>query len=247
LYMTTKMANPHYLPEVCIKVTIINFTVTTSGLEDQLLSDVVSLERPDLESQRAALVSQINSDKNQLISLETKILKLLFQSEGNILDDEELIEALNSSKQTSTEIVKRVAQAEITEKSISVAREKYRPVASRGSVLYFVVAQLAELDPRCQSSLKYFSQVFNQCIGSIEKTEELEERLKILRKETTLATYTNISRGLFEKDKLIFSFMLCCDVLKSKGNNGMYKLIKRKCLTLKMSQIQLLTPSGDFS
>lgn len=61
-------------------------------------------------------------------------------------------------------------------------------------------------------------QVFNQCISLTEKTGELEERLKILRRETTLATYTNISRGLFEKDKLIFSFMLCCDVLKSKGN-----------------------------
>ena len=36
-YMTTKMSNPHYLPEVCIKVTIINFTVTKAGLEDQLL------------------------------------------------------------------------------------------------------------------------------------------------------------------------------------------------------------------
>ncbi len=36
-YMTTKMANPHYLPEICIKVTIINFTVTREGLEDQLL------------------------------------------------------------------------------------------------------------------------------------------------------------------------------------------------------------------
>lgn len=36
-YMTTKMSNPHYLPEVCIKVTIINFTVTKQGLEDQLL------------------------------------------------------------------------------------------------------------------------------------------------------------------------------------------------------------------
>lgn len=44
--MTTKLANPHYLPEVCIKVTIINFTVTKSGLEDQLLrySDLSLLE-----------------------------------------------------------------------------------------------------------------------------------------------------------------------------------------------------------
>ena len=41
--MTTKMANPHYLPEVCIKVTIINFTVTLSGLEDQLLRWAVRL------------------------------------------------------------------------------------------------------------------------------------------------------------------------------------------------------------
>jgi dynein heavy chain len=33
-YMTTKMPNPHYLPEICIKVTLINFTVTFGGLED---------------------------------------------------------------------------------------------------------------------------------------------------------------------------------------------------------------------
>ena len=35
-YLTTKLPNPHYLPEVCIKVTIINFTVTLEGLEDQV-------------------------------------------------------------------------------------------------------------------------------------------------------------------------------------------------------------------
>ena len=40
LFMTSKMPNPHYLPEVAIKTTIINFTVTMEGLEDQLLGDV---------------------------------------------------------------------------------------------------------------------------------------------------------------------------------------------------------------
>ena len=65
-YMTTKMSNPHYLPEVCIKVTIINFTVTKSGLEDQLLSDVVKLEREDLEQQRNELIVDINKAKNEL-------------------------------------------------------------------------------------------------------------------------------------------------------------------------------------
>ena len=59
-------ANPHYLPEVCIKVTLINFTVTSRGLEDQLLGDVVGRERPDLEKSRDRLVTSIASDKRQL-------------------------------------------------------------------------------------------------------------------------------------------------------------------------------------
>lgn len=56
------------------------------------------LERPDLEQQRNELIVRINNDKMQLNSIEEKILKLLFFSEGNILDDEELIETLNESK-----------------------------------------------------------------------------------------------------------------------------------------------------
>jgi dynein heavy chain len=56
LYITTKLANPHYLPEICIKVTIINFTVTPEGLEDQLLVDVVRFEQPQLEEQKDKLI-----------------------------------------------------------------------------------------------------------------------------------------------------------------------------------------------
>ena len=48
-FMTTKLPNPHYLPEVCIKVTLLNFTVTPQGLEDQLLVEVIKVERPELE------------------------------------------------------------------------------------------------------------------------------------------------------------------------------------------------------
>ena len=61
-------------------------------------SDVVRLERPDLEEQRNQLIIKINADKNQLKAIEDRILKLLFESEGNILDNEELINVLNESK-----------------------------------------------------------------------------------------------------------------------------------------------------
>lgn len=67
---------------------------------------MVRLERPDLEKQRSELIIRINNDKSQLKGIEDKILKLLFQSEGNILDDEELIDTLNESKVTLYNIEK---------------------------------------------------------------------------------------------------------------------------------------------
>jgi dynein heavy chain len=44
----------------------------------------------------------MNNDRNQLKAIEDKILKMLFESEGNILDNEELVNSLNDSKVNST-------------------------------------------------------------------------------------------------------------------------------------------------
>ncbi|XP_068444624.1 dynein axonemal heavy chain 6 isoform X2 [Clinocottus analis] len=216
-YMTTKMANPHYLPEVCIKVTIINFTVTKSGLEDQLLSDVVRLESPHLEQQRNELIVCINADRNQLKEIEDRILKLLFTSEGNVLDNKELVQTLQESKVTSEAIKHRLEEAEATELMINSARERYRPVATRGSVLYFVIASLSEIDPMYQFSLKYFKQLFNSTIETSEESSVLEDRLQILLDQILFNSYINVSRGLFEQHKLIYSFMLCIEIMRQRG------------------------------
>lgn len=61
-------------------------------------SDVVRLESPHLEEQRNELIVCINADRNQLKDIEDRILKLLFSSEGNILDNEELVQTLQESK-----------------------------------------------------------------------------------------------------------------------------------------------------
>lgn len=58
--MTTKLRNPHYLPEVAVKVTLLNFSITPEGLEDQLLGVVVARERPDLEEEKTRLVLQVS-------------------------------------------------------------------------------------------------------------------------------------------------------------------------------------------
>ena len=142
-FVTTKLANPHYLPEVCIKVTIINFTVTMLGLEDQLLVDVIKNERSDLEEKKDQLVVSIAADGKALQELEDRILYMLANATGNILDDEELINALGQSKVTSKAINVRLVEAEATTKMINETREGYRVVATRGSIIYFVIAACA--------------------------------------------------------------------------------------------------------
>ena len=93
-------------------------------------------------------------------------------------------------------ISKRLAEAEETEEKITTARERYRPVAERGSIMYFVVASMAEIDPMYQFSLKYFKQLFNNTINSSEKSADLEKRLEILLAATTADVYRNVARSV---------------------------------------------------
>lgn len=214
LYMSTKMPNPHYLPEVCIKVTIINFTVTMDGLVDQLLGVLVKKERPDVEERKNRLVVSMAADKRQLQELEDKILKNLSESEGNILDDVVLIQTLGESKELSRVISERLKESEQTEIEINEMRDKYRPVAVRGSIVYFVIADLANIDPMYQYSLAYFVKLYTMCIDDSEKSSDLDVRLATLLDYLTKTVYTNVCRGLFESHKLLFSFLTCIQILR---------------------------------
>jgi dynein heavy chain, axonemal len=221
-YITTKLTNPHYLPDVCIKVTVINFTVTMKGLEDQLLGDVVRTERPDLEEQKDNLVLSISADKKQLTELESKILRMLKESKGNILDDSDLINTLNNSKVTSGMIQGRVKEAETTEKMINDTRESYRPAAIRGSTIYFVMADLSMMSPMYQYSLTFFSKLFKYSMEHAERSEDVPTRVDNICTFANSFIYTTVQRGLFANHKLIFSFLLATAILRhpSSGEIG---------------------------
>ena len=74
-YITTKLSNPHYTPEITTKTAIVNFAVKEQGLEAQLLGIVVRKERPELEEQKDKLVVNIAQSKKKLASLEDEILR----------------------------------------------------------------------------------------------------------------------------------------------------------------------------
>ncbi|MGH0132249.1 UNVERIFIED_CONTAM: hypothetical protein FKN15_049486 [Acipenser sinensis] len=104
LILHTKYFSPHYKPEMQAQCTLINFLVTRDGLEDQLLAAVVAKERPDLEELKAQLTTQQNEFKIVLKQLEDSLLARLSAASGNFLGDTALVENLETTKQTATEI-----------------------------------------------------------------------------------------------------------------------------------------------
>lgn len=67
-----------------------------------------------------------------------------------------LITTLSKSKTMSKAITERLADSKSTKRQIEDNRERYRPVAVRGSLLYFTVAELCRVDVMYQYSLDYF-------------------------------------------------------------------------------------------
>lgn len=145
LFLHTKLSNPHYPPEIQAEATLINFTVTEDGLGDQLLYLIVQRERPDLAAKKIELITQQNDFKIKLKELEDELLYKLANAKGDFLDDIALIENLEYSKQISTEIAIKVEIAKTTEAKINETSENYRPAASRGALIYFLLSDLAKI------------------------------------------------------------------------------------------------------
>ncbi|KAF4799422.1 Dynein heavy chain 7, axonemal [Turdus rufiventris] len=216
-FITTKLRNPHYMPELATKVLLLNFMITPEGLEDQLLGIVVAEERPDLEEERNALIVQSAANKKNLQEIEKKILETLESSEGDILEDETAIQVLDSAKVMANEITRKQQIAEKTELKIAESREAYRPVAQHSAVLFFSIADLANIDPMYQYSLSWFVNLYISSIHDSNKSKILKKRLQYLNDHFTYNLYCQVCRSLFETDKLLFSFLLCCNLLMANN------------------------------
>jgi dynein heavy chain len=126
--MHTKLSNPHYPPEIQAECSLINFTVTEDGLEDQLLALIVKMERPALARRKEEVIQSQNECLIQLGDLENTILKDL-NTPGDLLENSAMIARLENSKVVSEQVSVTMKMAKESEKEINDSSNFYRPSA----------------------------------------------------------------------------------------------------------------------
>lgn len=216
-YMTTGLRNPHYLPEVAVKVCLLNFMITPLGLQDQLLSIIAAKEKPELEEKKNQLILESAANSKQLKEIEDEILEVLSSCQENILEDETAVEVLSSSKVLSEEISEKQKIANETEQEIDRTRLGYRPVAEHSSILFFCISELANIESMYQYSLTWFISLYLHSITQSAASENLTTRIANILEHFTISIYNNVCRSLFEKDKLLFSLLLTVAIMQGKG------------------------------
>jgi dynein heavy chain len=213
LLLVSRLPNPQFSPELQAKTTLIDFTVTQKGLEEQLLAKVIQREQKALEEQLNIVVEQVTQNTKTLLRLDADLLQRLTSSDGNLLDDDELVGVLKSVKDTAEDVKKKLVLATDTKTAIQTKREQYRPVATRGAVLYFSIVDMSNVNVMYQTSLKQFQVIFQQSFDDAETSNVLQQRVDNIIETLTYIVYRYINRGLYEKDRQLFVFVITTKIL----------------------------------
>jgi len=217
LYLVTRLPNPHFTPEDQSKCTIVDFTVTQKGLEEQLLGRVIQKEQRSLEESLKGVLEDVTSNTKSLLKLDKMLLDRLSENTGNLLDDDELIGVLADTKTKATDVKEKLNAAAEMRKNINEKREQFRPVATRGSVLYFAIVDMSHVNCMYQTSLDQFQVLFDKSMDVAEKAALASKRVNNIIDALTLITYRYINRGLYEMDKVSFKLILLFKILIAAG------------------------------
>ncbi|XP_059171726.1 dynein axonemal heavy chain 8-like [Physella acuta] len=231
LYITTKLANPLYTPEISARTSIIDFTVTQKGLEDQLLGRVLVTEKYELEVERTRLTIDVVNNKRRIKDLEENLLLLLTSIEGSLVDDVNLIEVLQTTKKTSAEVNEKLAFAAETSVEINTAREEFRPVAIRGSILYFLLCDMVMVNHMYSTSLNQFLVLFDASMSKSKPHVNTQKRIANIIEYLTYEVWSYVVRSLFNQDRQLFTILLAIRIDLAKG-------------AIKMNEFQVFIKGG---
>lgn len=222
LFLSTRNPSASFSPDICSRVTFVNFTVTQSSLQTQSLNDVLKSERPDVDERRSNLIKMQGDFRIHLRRLEKQLLTALNESRGNILDDDAVVDTLETVKKEVGEITTKVAETDGVMIDVDKITEEYQVVAQSCSAIFVVLEQLRHVNHFYQFSLQFFVQIFNSVLATTRKMDtasDYKTRVGRIVNALFTVTFQRTSATMLQKDRMTLALLL--------AQAAPYKLDKR--------------------
>ncbi|CRG93244.1 dynein heavy chain, putative [Plasmodium gallinaceum] len=214
LFLTSRDAHFQFTPDLCSRVTFVNFTLTPSSLQNQCLNMILKNERPDIDKKRCDLLKLQGEYKVKIRELEESLLLELSNVKGNILDDDNVISTMEKLKVQAAEASKEVSIAEEVMAEIENVSNQYLSLAQGSARIYFVLQHLCNINFLYQYDLNFFFNIMKDALNDKDllskvKKNDYKERLNILEHLIFSLTYDRVARGLLQEDRYVLGLQLC--------------------------------------
>ncbi|XP_035447293.1 dynein heavy chain, cytoplasmic isoform X4 [Spodoptera frugiperda] len=219
IFLSTRDPTVEFPPDMCSRVTFVNFTVTRSSLQSQCLHRVLKAERPDIDTKRSDLLKLQGEFHLRLRQLEKSLLQALNDAKGKILDDDSVIATLETLKKEADDIGQKVEETDKVIAEIETVSQQYLPLSQACSSIYFTMESLHQVHFLYQYSLKMFLDIFSSVLvcPMLSGITDYTARLKIITEELFAVVYERVARGMLHTDRLTFALLLCRIQLKGTG------------------------------
>ncbi|CCL98405.1 uncharacterized protein FIBRA_00400 [Fibroporia radiculosa] len=211
MFLSTRDPSVEFSPDICSRVTFVNFTMTRSSLQSQSLDQVLKVERPDTERKRTDLMKMQGEFRLRLRTLEKLLLQALNESTGNILDDDKVIDTLETLKREAAEITRKVEETDLVMKEVEEVTAEYLPLSQACSAVFFILDQLNLVNHFYQFSLRFFLDIFDYILHhnpNLKNVTDQNRRRDILLSDLFLMVYKRTSRALFHRDHVMLAVLL---------------------------------------
>jgi dynein heavy chain 1, cytosolic len=210
IILSTKNPAVRLTPDLCSRVTLINFTVTPDSLQSQSLSQVVKVFKPEIETQRAALLKLQGEQNVKLRELEDQMLAKISACEGSILDDDAVVEGMELLMKEGTQVEAQIASSSAVMQQVHTAVARFEPFAALCRNIYVLLESMRQISFLYEFTAKQFMRILDHILEQSEISESTDEnsRMAVLTKSLFKEVAARIGRGLQAEDQIVFSVLL---------------------------------------
>lgn len=245
MYLVSHRSNPKFSAHMYSSAVIINFNTTLSSLENQLL-DIIFASRigdAELAHKRVDLFNSLGVRQKQLHDLEAGFLTQIASSDGNLLDNPNTMKLLECTKHDVQELNALICATKNTLANIETKRNDFRLIALKAASLFFVLADMAAINPFYQHAMSDFIDIFTQIMVSVQTSDggewssgsnsgsgggddgsnthtqcvRMNQCLLKIIADLSKRIYNIGSIGIFQKDKLLFALRIAMELEHCDG------------------------------